>query len=419
MNKNLFSWVIYDAANSFLTVSLGGFFLAQWVVLDNKFDDIWYGGTFTLATIFVLLTSPFWGAWSDKVGKRLPFIKWVTVLLILFGAFIVLVVLSNFPLRSRVLTVLALTVIIQYLYQVSLIFYNSLLEKISTDKNRGEISGLGDFFNNFAWIFATSIFLLFTTGKITLIGESGRSQVFLPALIFFSLLSLPMLFLFKEEKRNIVVNKVQDNIKDIYKKTIKGFRELFKENKNVGIFLIAFSLSSDAILTVGLYFAIVMDRLYKIPDTQKFVVLLIMNLSMAFANYFLGKACDWLGSKRILLISCLDLIASFTIASLFSEIWILYIIALCAGIGWGGFYSAARALMVRISPSSKLGEYFGFYSTFQRLSSVTGPLIWGAMTLWFKNIGDSKYRIAMMSLVFLMVIGTFLMKYVKEEKAPA
>jgi MFS family permease len=67
---NLISWLVYDAANSFLATAIGGFCLAQWVVLDNGFDDIWYGGTFTLATIFVLLTSPFWGAWSDRHGRE-------------------------------------------------------------------------------------------------------------------------------------------------------------------------------------------------------------------------------------------------------------------------------------------------------------------------------------------------------------
>ncbi len=139
MKKNVFLWSLYDFANTPLTVAMGGLYLAQWVVIDNKFPDIWYGGAFTLVTIILLITSPFLGAWSDKVGRRMPFLKWTTVVLIVVGIAMGLVAVSPISRVPKVIIVLTLFVVLQYFYQISLIFYNALLNYLSTSKTRGLI----------------------------------------------------------------------------------------------------------------------------------------------------------------------------------------------------------------------------------------------------------------------------------------
>ncbi len=150
MNKNVFLWGLYDFANTPLTAAIGGLYLAQWIVLDNRLDDIWYGGVFTLATIFLLFTSPFLGAWSDQLGKRKPFLTWMTFILLIAGGLLGIFATSSLPSITRVIIVLFLFFIVQYVYQVSLIFYNSLLKQLSTSKTIGKISGIGQFFGELA-----------------------------------------------------------------------------------------------------------------------------------------------------------------------------------------------------------------------------------------------------------------------------
>lgn len=108
LNKNIFLWALYNFANTPITVAMGGLFLAQWVVLDNKFDDIWYGTTFTLATIVLLITSPFLGAWSDAVGKRMPFLKWTTYIQVIVGLLLGFVAVLRIATIPKVITVLVL-----------------------------------------------------------------------------------------------------------------------------------------------------------------------------------------------------------------------------------------------------------------------------------------------------------------------
>lgn len=415
MKGNLFSWMMYDAANSFLNVSLGSLYLAQWIVIDNKYDDIWYGGLFSLATIFVLITSPFWGAWSDKIKKRLPFIKFITLIIILLDLLLTLIANSKLPIFHKVTTVLIFFVLIQYFYQISLIFYNALLNILSSKKNRGTVSGLGEVFNNLGWLLAAMIFLPFANGKITIFGPAGRNQVFLPAFILFSLFSLPMVIFFREPVQKI--NKDKSNPKEIYAKTISCFKKLFLKNKNVGIFLLGFMLVSDVILTVQLYFAIILEAIYKLGDSKKVMISVLMMLFSIMASYVWGKIVDKTGDKNAILFCCFGLITILTIAFLSSAPALLYFIAPLMGIGWAGYYVATRSLMLKISPPTELGEYFGLYSTFQRLASVIGPLLWGITTLSFKSFGILKYRAAGIVLIITMIIGTYILTKVKTTKS--
>ncbi len=412
MNRNIFLWAFYDFANSPLGVAIGGLYLGQWLVLDNHLDDIWYGLVFALATFILLLTAPFWGAWSDKVGKRMPFISQITIILVLLG--FLLSVIVNLPLSSKVLLVLTLFFFLQYGYQLSLVFYDALLQKISTSKTIGTVSGIGDAVSNSGWIIIPIVLLPFATGKIVLFGEPGRSQVFLPAFILFALLVIPTLFFFKEPKTKIKTGKT--DLKTIYQTTLTGMKNLIRKDKNVTLFLIAFMFASDAILTAVLYFAIFLDQAYKITDTQKTIVLVLAFTAAAGGDYFVGKLADKYGIKRVLIISCSIVMVTFSLMALLLSVDLLYLLAVLTGIGLGGFYITTRALMVKISPVQSLGEYFGFYATFQKFASIIGPLIWGGVTLFLKDYGPVRYRIAVLAMVFLMLIGTLLLTRVKEAR---
>lgn len=417
MNKNLLSWLLYDAGNSFLQVALGGLYFTQWIIIDNKIDDIWYSLTFSGATFLVLITSPFWGSWSDRLKRRMPFISGLTLFMFFLNILLVIFV-AIFTSKTKVIAALILFFLIQYFYQLSLIFYNALLEHLSDNKTRGKISGLGQAFGDIGWILATVALFPFAQGKITLWGQPGKSQIFLPALVICVLLCMPMLILFKEKP--FVLSKFKKpadtDSKSIAKKTISGLKELFKSNKNVGLFLLAFCLISDAILTIQLYFAVIVDRLYHVPDSQKLRFLLLMFIFNVAGDYLLGKASDSFGAKKTIFLSTLLLIVIFSLGFLSSAPWFLYPLALFAGIGWGGFYSASRALLIKISPEDRLGEYFGFYSTFQKFASIVGPLVWGLTVLIFRNYGTINYRLAGFLMIFLMGAGLLFLRPVQEKK---
>lgn len=415
MNKNVFLWALYDFANTPLTAAITGLYLAQWLVIDNKIDDIWYGLTFALSTILLLITSPFWGTWSDILGKRMPFIKWLTFALLFFGAALAFVTNSSFPFVLKIIFALVLFFILQYAYQLSLIFFDSLLVKISTPKTRGKISGIGEAFGDLGWLIGPAILLPFATGSITIFGEPGRSQVFLPAVILLAILGLPIIFWFKEKKSENLQNKT--GYKVIYQKTIDGVKYLIQKDKNVAIFLLSFMFISDALLTITLYFAIYLDQVYRVSDdTQKYIFLALWMMTAIPSAVVIGKISDKFSIKRISILTCLCMVVAFSLGSFSSAINFIYPICILAGVGFGGFYAVSRVFLTQISPAMRLGEYFGFYATFQRFASIIGPLTWGLITLLLKDYGVFRYRIALFSLVIMMMIGIILLTKVKEKR---
>lgn len=417
MNRNVFLWALYDFANTPLTVAMMGLFLAQWVVIDNGLPDIWYGGVFTASTALLLFTSPFWGTWSDKVGKRLPFLKWTTFIFIILGIAAGLIATSSLPKIPRVAIVLAIFFLLQYTYQITLIFYNALMESLAPMNKMGRLAGIGEIFGELGWLLGPAILLPFSTGVITLFGTPGRAQVFLPATFILIVLGLPMIFWLKERK----IARKQTHVASgsVLLETFRGIKYLAKHDKNATIFLISFMFVSDALQTANLYFAIFLDQIFKITDVQKFLALALMEISSISTAMLIGKMGDKHGYKKLMVISSGIICVMYFFISLSSSLTFTYILATLVGVGYGGYYITSRALLVKISPPRRLGEYFGFYSTFQKFSSIVGPLTWGAITFWLSNYGVIKYRVASMALMVLMVIGFILATKVKEKKEVA
>jgi UMF1 family MFS transporter len=414
MNKNVFLWALYDFANTPLTVAMGGLFLAQWIVLDNGLPDIWYGAVFTASTILLLITSPFWGAWSDRLGKRMPFLKWSTYAFILLGSLMGIIITSQMERDARVYVVLILFFFLQYIYQISLVFYNSLMQSLSTPKTIGRISGIGEVFGEIGWLLAPAILLPFSMGIITLFGEPGRGQVFIPAAFILVVAGLPMILRLKEPASKI--NRKSSNLKVIYVQTIQGLKLLIDKDKNVTTFLLSFMFISDALLTANLYFAIYLDQIFGISDFQKFLTLAVMEIVGIVSSYIVGKMSDQRGTKKLFIFGCINLTVIYALVPFVTSISLFYVIAGLIGFGYGAFYTTARVLLIKISPPSKLGEYFGFYSTFQKFASIIGPLTWGGVTLLLNNYGSFKYRVAVFSLSILMLIGLILAAKVREKR---
>ncbi len=392
MSRNVFLWGLYGFANTPLTVAIGGLYLAQWLILDKGIAEIWYSLAFVLATLLLLFTSPMLGNWSDKAGTRMPFLFWSTVILIITG-----ILMGVFAILSLPVVVLILSFFAQYFYQASLIFYNALISKMSTVKTLGKISGIGDAFDEMGWIFGPAILLPFAA--------ISRGHVFLPATVILVILGLPMFLWFREP-----ITKAKSL-------TTGSFTFIFHMGKNITTYMLGFMLMSDALLTVSLYFAIVLDQLYKIDDTQKVVTMAFMQFVAIPSAFIIGRVSDRLGAKKLLILSCVVLAGIYFLGSIMSSPLFLYVLAFVVGFGYAGFYTTSRSLLAKMTPSLRHGEYFGIYSTFQKFASIIGPLLWGVVVWVFGGYGVFKYRAGMVSLVILMIIGTLILTRVKEAKA--
>jgi UMF1 family MFS transporter len=88
-----------------------------------------------------------------------------------------------------------------------------------------------------------------------------------------------------------------------------------------------------------------------------------------------------------------------------------------AGIGLGGVWTTERPLLIDlIGNNEKLGEFFGLYALSGRLAAVIGPILWGLVILFGKPFGVFRYKIAVMVLFVMMVIGLIILRKVPDAR---
>jgi UMF1 family MFS transporter len=88
-----------------------------------------------------------------------------------------------------------------------------------------------------------------------------------------------------------------------------------------------------------------------------------------------------------------------------------YLLALLVGAVQGGTQALSRSLFASMIPRHKSGEFFGFFSVFEKFAGVFGPLIFAA------TIGISgSARNAILSVILFFAVGAVLLAFVKVDE---
>ncbi|MDP2598265.1 MAG: hypothetical protein Q8P49_00365, partial [Candidatus Liptonbacteria bacterium] len=115
--RNMFLWVLYDFANSLVSIVFFLYF-AQWIVIDRGLPDLWFNLTFTISTVFLILTAPFAGVLLDKYLRRITGLRWITVITAILYGGCALFAISNNNIGALVFFTLGI-----YVYQLTFTFY--------------------------------------------------------------------------------------------------------------------------------------------------------------------------------------------------------------------------------------------------------------------------------------------------------
>ncbi|MBI3342696.1 hypothetical protein HY032_00885 [Candidatus Gottesmanbacteria bacterium] len=165
MNRKIFSWGLYDFANSIIIANLTLYF-SQWIVIDNQIDDFWYGLTLSLSTVFLIITAPFFGALSDRTQKRMRYIIPISIGMTVGTVLLGIIGASSLSVLTRIVITLVLALLIQYLFQLSLVFYDTLLPSLTSRIHFGKISGFGEGMGNLGFLVGIFLTLPLVNGKI-------------------------------------------------------------------------------------------------------------------------------------------------------------------------------------------------------------------------------------------------------------
>ena len=394
--KSLFSWLLFDLANTVYAFIIPGLYFSVWLVSEKGWTDQQLGLATSTAMVIVAILGPWIGRKSDSSQGKKKILLLMTLICII-STFL----LGTFSVETSVL----LFIFSLIGFNLGSVVYDALLVSVSNEENRGKISGLGVAFGY------TGSLIGF--GVATLLQNMGYSyiEIFKSVAILFLLFSLPAFF-FIEEK--ITTNKkIKINILNSLSVVINSWKHS-RQYKGLTRFLVGRFFYADAINTLisGLLAVYLVEEVGLTPADSQSILALAIVVSI-IGGYIFGKAADLYGPRKLILISITCWMISLSLAIIateFNQLWLIYVTGVLGGFNIGGIFAVDRVFMTRLSPEKHLGEFYGLYSTVGRFATILGPILWGLIV---NSLGLGR-NVAMGSLILLLAISYYIIHGVSD-----
>ncbi len=407
-----FLYGLYDFANSSYTAVIITFvistYFAKQIVGDVQLGAAYWQWTAGICGILIALTGPFLGNLADKKKNgQIYYLQIFTYLCI----FITCLFWFSKPNSNFILYTLIIFLLSNFCYEISLIFYNSLLKKISSEKDIGTTSGIGFGLGYLGTVpillLVLYVFILPEKSPLGLDKSNFENVRFVSFVVaaWFLFFALPMIIYFK---KNIFIQANEDQ-----SSTLKKMKEILWDQKLtvVGKFLIARMIYADALIVLisggGVYamgvFGYTFEEIIKLAISANIVAL--------FGVLIGGYLNDKFSSKSIILVCIIALIGSVIYTSLIAQTKLQFFVSvMVVSIFLGTIQSASRVMMSNLLKDNNLGKGFGLFAFSGRITSFIGPLLVGTMTFFFSQ------RIGLLSCSLLFIIGFVLMLKVEDVK---
>ncbi len=363
-----------------------------------------------LASIFLVIFSPLFGVLIDRTGKKkaylVPFTLVTIVATLLMGVFALWQTDSQWlGLEISVIGVLVAFVIAKFFYSSSLVFYDAMISDLGNSREIPLISGYGVALGYVGTLVGLIAFLFVSDNKF--------ESTFIPTALMFLLFALPMFFLYKEKPSAVIQAK---------KSFFSGYREIWltfkaaREYKGIILFLFAYFFFNDAIATAISVMAIYARTVFEFTTGQFILLYLVSTISAIIGSLFFGFVSKNIGAKKAVTAVSLLLIVAILIAALANMSGLFWIAGSLYGVAMGAMWVTSRTLIVELTPPDKRGQFFGLFAFSGKVSSIVGPLIYGSITWALADTGNFASRVALGSLMILVLIGLLIHMRVPYEK---
>jgi UMF1 family MFS transporter len=240
-------------------------------------------------------------------------------------------------------------------------------------------------------------------------GIGSRDSVMIPRLqvclvlmgAWWTVFSIPALLLLRDRTRPSAEQKsIAKTTTDAFAqvagtlRSVRNYRMLF-------LFLVAFLIYNDGVQTIITQASVFAQKVLHIgAGDLVMVVLMIQFVSMPGA-LLMGWLANKLGEKRTLML-CIGIYIVWLLAAFFittvAQFWAMgAVLALVMG----GIQSVSRAIMGQMTPASRSGEFFGFFSLSGKATSFAGPIVFG--TILYLSKGQA--HLAILSLLVFFIVG--------------
>ena len=412
INKTVFSWALYDWANSaYATVILAGFFplffKQYWSDAANVSQSTFQLGlTNSIASTIIVILAPVLGAIADAGNSK------KRLLLIFAGLGILMSAGLYFVAQHETLLALTLFALSIIGFSGSVIFYDALIVGICEKESYDKVSTFGFALGYLGGgiLFAFDVYM--TLNPIEF-GFANSAEVvkfsFLTVSVWWFIFSLPLFFNVPEITTSQTVKTSQAIVNGFkqLKTTFNNIRKL----RMVLLFLCAYWLYIDGVDTIV---RMAVDYGMSLGfDSGNLITALLITQFVGFpAAIGFGYLAHYIGTKRGILIGITVYLFVTVWATQIQVVSEFYTLAIIIGLVQGGVQALSRSFYARIIPENRAAEFFGFYNMLGKFAAVLGPIMMGVVSLLTQSP-----RLSILSISILFIAGGILLYYVDEEKA--
>ncbi len=414
VRRGRWSWALYDWANSPFTTLVITFvfpaYFQQAIVKDAVQGQALWGYAVAASGLTIAILAPILGAIADARGGRKPWIfvfTWICVL----GSTLLWLAEPSPAWITFSLVCVAFSIIG---YEFGIVFNNAMLPDIVSDDRLGRLSGtawgLGYAGGLVALALALVVFIWPETAPFGLDKEAAehvRATGPLVAL-WLALFSVP-LFLFTPDRpsRGVAIGTaVRTGLRDL-----RATLATLPKNRTIAIYLIAHMIYADGLITLFAFGGVYAAGQFGLSLTEVITFGIVLNVAAGLGALVFGWLDDRIGSKRVIVLALIGLIAASLLAVAATTLTGLWAAGIALGIFVGPAQAASRSLMARLTEPEHRAAYFGLYALSGKATAFLGPALVATVTA----AADSQ-RAGIATIIAFFVVGLALMAFVPEPK---
>ncbi len=392
------SWILYDIGNSAFTMMVSTIIplwyntLAAEAGLDeDKYLATW-SFALSIATIVTAILGPVTGSISDNKGYKKKMFTFVLIVGAIFCALLGTV--------TSFMAYLVIFVIAKIMYQLSLVYYDSMINDVTTPERMDNVSAQG-----YAWgyigsciPFLAALILYFLGLQEIIPARIAVLADFLIIAAWWVGVSTPLLRTYEQK---YYVQTDAGAIKASFRRLGSTLVHMYKTDKKVFYFLLGFFFYIDGVYTIideAVAFGSALGM-----DSMGLLVILLLTQVVAFAFATLFGKLSKIHSSVQLITVCIIGYAVIAFYGLFmKQLWQFGIMAFGVGMFQGAIQALSRSYYGKIIPAEKSGEYFGIYDICGKGAAFVGTTLVGVIV----SVTEST-NIAIGMLAVLFVLGLF------------
>jgi len=369
----------------------------------------------SVALVVIALLSPILGAVSDYGGNKKRFIAAFTALGASAAAALFFVHRGDVALASWLFVVALIGV------AGSFVFYEALLPHIARPGEIDRISTAGYALGyvgggillalNLAWIQKPGWFgLPAGPGLDERAATLPARLAFLSVALWWVAFSLPLFRRVPEPPRRLEADERPGErpVVAAFARLAETFREL-RGYRQAFLMLLAFLIYNDGIQTI-IKMATAYGTELGIGQSALIGAILLVQFVGIPCSFLFGMVAGRIGAKRALFLGLLAYAVISVLGYYMKTAAHFYALAGLVGMVQGGTQALSRSVFASMVPHHKSGEFFGFFSVFEKFAGIFGPLIFAGT---IAATGSS--RNAILSVIAFFAVGAAILAFVDVE----